>query len=146
MILLMALTVAACGKVAATKRGNQFQKTLKEYNALIRWGYYEKAGAFINMRAGVPRQLDLEYLQEIRVTHYEIIRQIAIGDDLKDPREIAIDVDVDYYHDRTLRVKSIKYQQLWWHDEVAEQWFLDGDLPDFKQEKVTPGNDSTEAK
>ena len=140
----MALTVVACAKVAATKRSNQFQKILKDYNASIRWGYYEKASAFINMRDGVPRKLDLDYLKEIRVTRYDIIRQIAIGDDLKDPREIAIDVDVDYYHDSTLRVKSIKYQQLWWYDEVAGQWFLDADLPDFKQEKVTPENDSTE--
>jgi hypothetical protein len=98
------------------------------------------------MREGVPRQLDLDYLKEIRVTRYDVVRQIAVGDDLKDPREMLIDVAIDYYHDSTLRVESIKYQQLWWHDEVAEQWFLDSDLPDFKQEDVTPDSDSTEEK
>jgi hypothetical protein len=133
LAFLLTLTVAGCAKVEATKRSNQFQQTLKDFNASIRWGYFEQARTFINMREGVPRELDLDYLQEIRVTRYDITRKTAIGDNLQDPREVVIDVAIDYYHDSTLRVKSIKYQQMWWYDDVAKQWFLDADLPDFKQ-------------
>lgn len=135
LLLFFILAASGCAKIQATRRADQFKSTLDSYSALLRWGKYKQAGNYINMREGVPRQPDLQYLKHIHVTRYDVVQQIATVDNEeegKGPTEIAVAAEIDFYHDNDLRVKNIDYQQLWWYDDKLEKWYLDGDLPDFR--------------
>ena len=133
VVLILTLASAGCGKIESIKRGNDFKKALDSYGFMIRWGKYEQAEAFINMRAGVPKLPDMQYLKELHVTRYDVTEQVPFGENNDDPKQVAVVAVIEYYHDSTLRVKSIRHQQLWWYDDLTGKWFLDGDLPDFSQ-------------
>ncbi len=135
LLMLFILVSSGCAKIQARKRADLFKSTLDTYSAMIRWGNYKQAGAYIKMRDGEPQQPDLQYLKQIHVTRYDIVEQVAIVDDQeedKEPAEISVTSEIDYYHDSDPRVKSLDYQQLWWYDDKLKKWFLDGDLPGFQ--------------
>ena len=135
VVLILTIVSAGCAKIESIERGNNFKKVLDGYGFFIRWGKYKQAEVFINMREGVPKLLDLQYLKEIHVTRYDVTIQEPTGENIEDPKQIAVVAEIDYYHDSTFRVKSIRHQQLWWYDDLTERWFLDGDLPDFSQSR-----------
>ena len=135
LTLIAIILLSGCYNIGVSKRNNQYEKTTNSYRIYLRWGEYEKAAAFVKMRNGTPRELDLDYLKEIRITRYEIINEFINVDEEKFPEEIVVDLDIDFYSESTLTVKNLRYQQVWWYDVEEERWFLDSDLPDFSAVK-----------
>lgn len=120
--------------MGASKRSNHFEQTADEYRILIRWGEFEKAQNYSRLRLDTEAKFDREFYQNIRVTRYELVDQIAVGDDPEDPREIRLIIDLDFNQANEVTVHTLRYEQLWWYDENTERWFLDGQLPDFKKQ------------
>lgn len=136
LALFIVFLLAGCGQVRDFRRGNIFEARFEAYSAAIRWGEFEKAATFIKMREGKPRKPDLDYLKTIRVTRYELIEEkTPHKDEELGIIEAYMANNVEYYFVNSGRVKNFRYEQLWWYDVEADNWFMDGDLPDFKAEQ-----------
>ena len=114
LTLIAIILLTGCYNIGVSKRNNQYEKTTNSYRIYLRWGEYEKAAAFVKMRKGIPRESDLDYLQEIRITRYEIINEFINVDEEEYPKEIVVDLDIDLYSEMTRTVKNGRYQQVWW--------------------------------
>lgn len=131
----LALLLTGCWNMGASKRGNQFEQTIDAYRILIRWGQFEQAQNYIRLREGQIREFDSELYSNIRVTRYQLIDKIAIGEDLDDAREIHVITELEFNHADQITVHTVRYEQLWWYDQETERWFLDGNLPAFNLQK-----------
>jgi hypothetical protein len=85
------------------------------------------------MRDGEPRELDLDYLETIEVTDYEIVKRTAKAKNESTPEEIQVIVEIDFLRDGSPSLNKIKREETWWFDEEAKEWYLDENLPDFKK-------------
>lgn len=132
LYVLVLISVSGCWNTGASKRTNQFEETLDAYRLMIRWGRYERALNYIRMRESEPRKFDREFYRMIRVTRYDIVDEIGYGKEIEDPREIHIITAIEFLHEDSIKLKSMRYKQVWYYDETEEGWFLDSDLPDFK--------------
>lgn len=118
--------------VASDKRSNSFDATTKAYFSSLRWGYFDVAEGFIAKRDDPPDPVDEDFLENIRVTRYEV----KFEKPTTDPNEVVLIVAISYYHTHYGRVNTIKDEQTWWYSEQKNSWFLDGNLPDFKAEMM----------
>ena len=71
---------------------------------------------------------DLSALKGLRVTHYDY----AIDSKAEGDTEALMTAAFDYYFEDTLSVKKAYQQVVWWWDPKVENWFMDGELPDFE--------------
>ena len=130
--LMFTFMLQGCLGVTEFRRGNIYDSRVFAFLQDIRWGEYEKAQSFINMREGKPRKLNLEYLKNIRVTKLDKIKEMHTQ---KDEEEVISEMksvyEIEYYVVSVNVVKTLRYEQLWWYDAELDTWFLDNDLPDF---------------
>ena len=126
LIVLLAL-VAGCAGVQKEKQLNAFDEALRNYGALLRWGHYEEAGRYLSPRGREATPLDVARYRSIRVSAYEVTEKtmdLAKG-------EARVVASIDYYHEESGVVHTLKHPQKWWYDEATKSWRLDTDLPDF---------------
>ena len=135
-ILILALSVSGCwNKQAWGTRGDDFLKTSIRYRSAVRWAEYDEAFSYIKIREGEPSELDLDYLEQIEVTDYEILKRTSVAKTEVTPEEVQVVVEIDFLRDASPSLNKIKRQETWWFDEEAEKWYLDGNLPDFKNKQ-----------
>lgn len=127
VISLLVLSASGCVSNQPSKTVTQLNDQVKLYGKLIRWRGYEQAAGMIKKRSSAMEPLDRDFLKEIRVTKYEVL-QIKVNEDQDEAVVIAT---ISYYHERVNAVNTIEDVQVWWHDEEAGVWYLDGDLPRF---------------
>lgn len=112
----------------AAKRQENLDTSLNSYLKLIRWGNFGGAAQYIRHREkGTPAPRAREDLEGVRVTFYEIVSQGSSDDQ----REALVAVALGFYHVDSGIVHRFHDRQVWWFDEAAKRWFLEGDLPDF---------------
>ncbi len=119
-------TLNACNS-SPTKSAESLRMNAKAYGKLIRWKAYEDAAKYIKLREGGDINLDMQLLNEIRVTKYEVSSMVL--NETND--EAVVLAEISYYHERVNSVHNIRDQQNWWRDETTGAWYLDGPLPAF---------------
>ena len=72
---------------------------------------------------------DLSNLEGLKVTHYDY----AIDAASEESEEALMTTKFDYYFEDTLVVKNVYQQVTWWWDPEVENWFMDGELPEFER-------------
>lgn len=132
VIPALLLVVSVIGMQSAcnsnlTKSAESLKTNAKAYGKLIRWKAYQDATKYINLRDGGTVDINLELLNEIRVTRYEVSSLVL--NETND--EAVVTAEISYYHERVNSVHNIRDQQLWWKDEESGSWYLDGQLPAF---------------
>ncbi len=132
MSFLCALSLAlltGCAANEARSRVENLDTTLKGYAKLIRWGYFEEATAFRHARPSSPTRLpfDPERFRDVRVTSYDETSRTLNSTG----KEVTVNAEIGYYRTDMGIVKSLRYPQLWWYEEKAKHWYLDGELPDL---------------
>lgn len=113
----------------AVKRQEDLDTSINTYLKLMRWGRFDAAAQYIRHRekqGPAPRARD--NLEGIRVTFYEILSQ-GLSDNQK---EALVAVNLGFYDVDSGIVHRFSDHQVWWFDEAAKRWFLEGDLPDFR--------------
>ena len=118
----------ACAQIAKKDRELSLDDSLKVYARYLRWGFYDEAAAFVNMREGKKPSVFPSQLQEYRVTRYEVLSSEALDEE---GLEIAVMSKVDAYATDSGVIKSTRYKQLWYFVPDEKRWYLDGDLPDL---------------
>jgi len=125
MTLLITVTVSGCGQVKEDAKRIALENTVSSYRQAIRWGYFPAAAGFLSPEARMD--LDLEPLENVRVTGYEVIQAGVIGAD-----DTAVQlVRIDYVLKDQQRLEQLADQQRWRYDPATGAWWLDSGLPSF---------------
>jgi len=127
-VVLVVSFLIGCQRAQNERQISSLEESHKMFGKLLRWQEYEAASRYIVVREGRVKPLDLEALEDIRLTSYEVVDKLIIQD--KD--EAVITVKIEFYQDDTAKVYSLRDEQNWWYSKEQERWFLDDTLPDFR--------------
>jgi hypothetical protein len=131
-IRLLALTLAmivlagiGCASVKKDSKRIALENALSSYSEAIRWGYFPAAASFLD--PAIRSNIDIEALENVRVTGYEVIQPGLVG-----PDDVAVQlVQIDYVLTDRQRLRKLADRQRWRYDETSKAWWLASGLPDF---------------
>ena len=127
-ISLLALLIAGCANGPGLVSHTKFTRTARAYEKAIRWSEFETAVIFLKDTAKQKKPPDLDQLKFIKVIEYEV-KETAL---LKDQSRILQVVEIQYYRDDAILVKTVTDRQIWEYDATLKNWYLLSGLPDFK--------------
>ena len=131
LILLCCLVMAGCATQKVVRE--EFEKSMKGYNKMLRWHEIENAG----MLYLAPEQLDafMNSAEEIRkkgitITDYRILTWEC----LPEKNSATVLTEYDYYIMPSNRIKKLTYKQEWDYREISDRksWKLKSGLPAFE--------------
>ncbi|MDD2734545.1 MAG: hypothetical protein PHF56_11440 [Desulfuromonadaceae bacterium] len=131
MVLLLCLMLTACAAATQAGLSEEFDRSVKSYNRMLRWHEIENAGmTYID-----PGLLD-QYLKQaeslkkrgITVADYRILTSKYLPDN----KSGDVNAEFDYYIMPSNKVKTISYRQDWVYRESTKSWILLTGLPVFK--------------
>jgi hypothetical protein len=127
LILLTACIVAAC---SAGMTRAEFDKSLEQYNELVRWRGLDKAVLFAAPSISEKFRARAEAAKGVRVIEYEVVN---VHYDEK-AREALATVAYKYYSVSTGLVHEMKDTQKWKYFEEGDTkgWKLESLLPQFR--------------
>jgi hypothetical protein len=111
MIFVTVLLIIGCAEINEFTKLDNFDATSRAYAFAIRWSDFNEAEIYIKPS-----------------TDY-VIKKTAVSEDQNQVIQI---VEVTYYRNDRMVVKSIPEKELWEWDEEAQKWELSSGLPDFK--------------
>ncbi len=126
ILLLISAVLCACATMENKQRESTFDMATAIYGKAVRWGDYETAEQL--------RRLDEQQTarpppaKDIRITSYKTVRVSPAADE----NEIALTVQITYYHDDTMTLKDVTDQQVWKYDADKEYWYITTPLPEFR--------------
>ena len=117
------------------RRGNDFGSRVRSFSQAIRWSEFEKAQGYVRKRKreGHVQNPDFDYLKNIKVTKYQSTNKRPAESFEELTSDIILVYEIDYFIKDSYKIKQLSYEQLWWYDTEAGNWFLDSDLPKFEQ-------------
>jgi hypothetical protein len=131
LLLLCCLMTAACSVSSSTIR-EEFEKSTKAYNKMLRWHEIEGAG----MTYLEPERRD-EFMKaaadfkkrEVTITDFRILTSECLPD--KGTGEVV--AEFDYYILPSNRIKTLNYHQDWVYRDINEKksWKVKSGLPRF---------------
>lgn len=132
-LLVLGLLCASCATMRNKNILETCEKSIKDYNRMLRWQELETAGmVFIEPE---QREEFLKVAESIRkrgvtITDYRIRTQECLPE--KGTAEAL--TEFDYYILPSNRIKTLTYHQSWDYRAIGENkaWKLKDGLPDFK--------------
>lgn len=129
--LLCCLLFTACSADEVLRE--QFEKSVKDFNRMLRWQEAAGAGALYiapDLREQYGAAASLLKIREVAITDYRILSMNAFPDK---KRGDAL-VEFDYYALPSYRVKTQTYKQEWVYrdDAQGKGWLLQSGLPPFQ--------------
>jgi len=123
--LAAVLALPGCANMERERKASALQASTNAYREALRWGYWRAAVELLHPDARAD--LDLEPLENIRVTSLEVVRPMSITPDGKALRLVQI----DYVLEDEQRVKRLLDRQDWRWDDSLAAWLLHSGLPAF---------------
>ena len=127
-ICFFILLLVGCAKIQDMKKMDRFDVTTRAYTHSIRWSEFEDAAMFLKSTEDDSNSPDPEFLKLIRVTDYSI-KKTAVSEDQTQVFQI---VDISYYRNDRMIVKTIREKELWEWDVEKKDWQLSTGLPKFE--------------
>jgi hypothetical protein len=135
--LLMMCACAQIGsyteKLKMQELNEECEKSIKDYNKLLRWREIEKAGMLF-----VDRTLLDDYIKkaekikkrEVTITDFRILTTECLAE----KKSAAAVVEFDYYTLPSNRISTLTYRQNWKYVDTEEKkgWLIKTDLPEFE--------------
>ena len=129
--LIVAFALAALAGCAAVSKGEErlLEETLESYAAVIRWGNFEEAAAFVDpeaLKAHPVSSIDLQRYRQVQVTAYneQPIRHIGEHD-------VQQLVEIGLVNVNSQSARSVIDKQVWHFDVKEKRWWLMSGLPDI---------------
>lgn len=131
LILLCCLVMGGCATQAVIRE--DFEKSMKGYNRMLRWQELETAGlkymepefreAFLKSAEGIRKK-------GVTITDYRILSQECLPEE----RSATVVAEFDYYILPSNRIKTLTYKQEWVLREISskQSWKLKSGLPAFE--------------
>jgi len=129
--LLSCLILTACAAVTQGGLSEEFDRSVKAYNRMLRWHEIENAGmTYIdpNLRDQYLKQADSLKKRGLTVADYRIVSSTYLPEN-KSGDVIA---EFDYFMLPSNRVKTVSYRQEWAYQESIKSWMLKTGLPVFE--------------
>ena len=125
------LMLTACASIQTTSINEEFDRSVKAYNRLLRWHEIESAGVtYIDpeLREDFLKQAETLKKRGLSVTDFRILSSKFV------PEKKSGDViaEFDYYILPSNRIKTISYRQDWAYQESIKSWKLKSKLPVFE--------------
>ena len=125
---LCVLFVVGCTGLQEKCRLAQFEEVSSSYEHAIRWGHYDAAKGFKQKQGRDHEAEDVDRLDKIRVTSYELLG----SDPSEDTLQVHQAVKIRYYHADEMIEKTLIDKQQWEYDDTEKAWYLQTGLPDFR--------------
>lgn len=130
-LCIVCLMLTACAAQTGFGLSQEFDRSVKAYNRMLRWHEIESAGM-----AYIDPELQEEYLQRVEslkkcgltFTDFRILSARY----LPDTQTGDAVAEFDYYLLPSNRVKTVSYRQEWVYTESDKRWKLMSGLPDFE--------------
>jgi len=126
---LIASLLGGCSDLEKKDQTKKLDQAVRSYIRAVRWGDLGAAASYIRPREGKLVPPDIAVLKGLRVTDYDY----AIDSKAEGDPEALMTAKFDYYFEDALSVKVAYQQVVWWWDPEVQNWFMDGELPDFKR-------------
>lgn len=127
-VVLITLTAIGCATIADHRRLKKFEETSRAYGNSIRWADYDTARVFLKESGTVTTSADVERLQRIRVTGYQVKQYLTSAD----KKEVIQIVQINYFRVDNPVLRTVEDRQTWQYDRAAANWYLISGLPDFR--------------
>ena len=132
LLLLCCLMTAACSMSNSAIR-EQFEKSTRAYNKMLRWHEIENAGMLYlepELRDGFMKAAAEIRKREVTITDFRILTSECLPD--KGTGEVM--AEFDYYTLPSNRIKTQSYHQEWVYRDIGEQksWKVKSGLPPFE--------------
>jgi hypothetical protein len=125
VVILLALEGGGCASVKKDAKRIALENALSSYRQAIRWGYFPAAAGFLDPELDL--EVDLQALENVRVTGYEVVQPGMVG-----PDDVAVQlVQIDYVLSDRQRLRKLADRQRWRYDDDGKAWWLQSGLPDF---------------
>jgi len=130
---LCVLSTSGCGRIVARGQADKLDRTVTEYASSLRWSFYREAISFHVSRDGKFAEVDIDQLESIAVTDFDIISKTIIpSSEEGGVNEAIIEAEVSYYHKSQGTLREMSLSQIWWYNEELKAWMIESDFPEFK--------------
>jgi len=135
VMILVCLMLCSCAYALQAKHANireEFEKSAKDYNKLLRWRDVEGAGMIYidpELREAFMTTAEDFKKRGVTITDYRILTSECIPE--KKSAEVV--AEFDYYALPSNRIKTLTYRQKWIYLDTEEKkgWQLKSGLPPF---------------
>ncbi len=131
IVLLSCVMLTAC--TAATQAGlsEEFDRSVKSYNRMIRWQEIENAGMiYIDLKLQDEYLKQAESLKKRGLTFADF--RIITSTCLPENKSGDVTAEFDYYVMPSNKIKTVSYRQEWTYQESIKAWKLKTGLPVFE--------------
>jgi uncharacterized protein YceK len=128
LFIVATLALGGCAHVEKTSKSDGLKSASLRYAKGLRWGDYEGAMALTRLPDGKVDPVDIKYLKNIKVTHYDVSPAILS----ESQEEGYVTLYLDYYHELRNSVHQITVPQTWRYDEEDKRWYCETPMPEFK--------------
>jgi len=122
LVLTAGFLVIGCASTFDFRREEVFEDTVRAYGRLMTWSDFGSAAAFLAPDAPVKT-----VPEGVRVARYEFKQAIFTQDKL----EAVNLIEISYYRDNELKVKTLLDRQLWEFNPAGGTWLLKSGFPPF---------------
>jgi PBP1b-binding outer membrane lipoprotein LpoB len=126
--ILLTLLLSGCAAVDDSKKTITYDKAAWKYETAIRWVDFGTANTLRRLEDSAAYSPDLNTLQHIKVTSYNVINSTVS----EDHTEIRLAVEIIYYNDDRMKLSTIIDNQVWKYDPEIRDWYITTPLPPFK--------------
>ena len=131
IVLLSCVMLTAC--TAATQAGlsEEFDRSVKSFNRMIRWQEIENAGVtYIDPKLQDEYLKQAESLKKRGLTFADF--RILTSTCLPEHKSGDVIAEFDYYMMPSNKIKTVSYRQEWAYQESVKGWILKTVLPVFE--------------
>jgi hypothetical protein len=131
ILLLILVTTGACARIKTFNALNDFEKSSKRYNQMLRWHELNMAGSTFADDSVKEEYTDrARAAKGVTITDYRVLSQ-ECSPEKKTARAV---VEIDYYIPPSVTLKTVEDVQKWEYVDINEKkfWRLKTLLPEFK--------------
>ena len=128
IIIVLIVLLSGCKQYTVQKKVNNLEAAITSYDVALRWAQYPEAYSYHVSPNGTQPPATLDKLQEISVTGVKVIEKVIN----EDYTEATVKTEISYYLKSYGAIKKLKLDQRWWVNEKTNQWFVEGEIPEFK--------------
>lgn len=131
ILLCACMILTACSAANQASLNEEFDRSVKAYNRLLRWHEIESAGmTYIDPKLREEYLMQAESLKKrgLTVADYRILRSRY----LPEKKSGEVIAEFDYYILPSNRIKTVPYRQEWVYEEEIKSWILKTGLPVFE--------------
>jgi hypothetical protein len=122
LILAALVLTVGCASTFSFRREEVYDETVRAYGRLISWSDFGSAAAFLAPDAAVKT-----VPPGVRVARYDFKQAIFT----QDKTEAINLIEITYYRETELRVKTLMDRQLWQYNAERDTWLLKSGFPAF---------------